>query len=128
MSAWEIGANVPAGDDRKTAKDFQTVAARDKAAAEYFSSEAFLTLARAAVQEGIVQAGRKYAYIKGEFKPKKQDIPAIEQVCAKLKEEFPELNHMRIGVKWICPVIVADTKKNTLAHRAAFSVYRDIPS
>ena len=101
--------------DLNMQNDFQKATARDQAAAEYFSSGTFLSVARSAIQSQVIEDGRKHAHINPKFTPKKADMTVIEKAFVTLKAEFPELDHLRIAGTQI----IADTKKNSKIHKVA---------
>lgn len=72
---------------------------RDQAAAEYFSSEAFMDNLRRSVQSVIVDDGKACVYVGSKMSPEEQDLPYLTASFNKVKEEFPgvKLNHVRIN-------------------------------
>ena len=94
-------------------EQFKIASTRDKLAVEYFTSEEFLNLMRENVKRDLVNHGRTRASIHPKVAFKPQDMPYVQEAFAKVKEEFPELNHVR----FTADCIVADTKKNTFRRR-----------
>ena len=113
--------------------DFQKATTRDKKAAAYFSSTEFLDVMRQAVERALVNSGCNRACIHAVIYPKPQDMPSIQKAFLKLKEEYPELDHVRLnggfasrlgGASVIMGTgpdgcIVVDTKKDTFLRRVS---------
>jgi hypothetical protein len=116
--------------------------AKDAAVAAYFSSEEFLDEMRRAVKLAIVDRDYSRAYVDtAGIKARPQDMPYIEAAFAKLKEEYPQLNHVRVnkGVGAALGFmivsmgtgeiyqgeIVLDTKKNSLHRRFSGGFSKD---
>ncbi|MEZ0225787.1 MAG: hypothetical protein ACAH83_14625 [Alphaproteobacteria bacterium] len=89
---------------------------RDRSAAEYVLSPAFIADCKEAIMRDIVQAGSSRAVAHSvRIRLKKQDMPYVHRVFAVLQQEFPELNHARLD--WNSQGIVLDTKPNTPLRR-----------
>ena len=101
-------------------KDFQGVTARDKQAAAYFASDAFLEAMKEAAQRHLVNFGDNHARLCPKINPKPQDLPLIQQAFLKVKEEYPELDHVHMQVN--NGRLILDTKKNTLHRRFRLSL------
>jgi hypothetical protein len=92
------------------------LAARDAAAKEYLGSEAFLTEARKAIVEQMIKKPGNYC----TFQPAKMqlekthDMPYLQKAFSKLKEIYPDLDHVRVDK--YCAVVV-DTQRNTWRRR-----------
>lgn len=113
--------------------DFQKAAGRDKKAAAYFSSTGFLDVMRHAVEEALVNSGGDRACIHSVIYPQPQDMPYIQKAFLKLKEEYPELDHVRLNSGFASRLggasvivgtgpdgcIVVDTKKDTFLRRVS---------
>ncbi|MDD9901759.1 MAG: hypothetical protein OXT65_12330 [Alphaproteobacteria bacterium] len=105
---------------------------RDREAAAYFSSGAFLEEARDSLKRYLVAEGRDRAYCNPKVVPQPQDMSFIKKAFEMLKTEYPELNHVRLNkgaaaTAGVCLSggwgaayyggIVFDTKENTAGRR-----------
>ncbi len=110
-------------------QQFKEASARNAAATAYFSGPAFFEQMRAAVKEDIIDRGRRHtSYFVPDVSPKPQDMPYIEEAFLKLKQAYPELNHVRLShIPKMQPYpqnvpLVIDTKPNTLPRRVRYNL------
>jgi hypothetical protein len=113
-------------------EEFKKATARDTQAAAYFASEDFLNEAERAIRKSLVSRGESWAYFFPAILAKPQDMPYIQESFKKMKEKYPELNHVRfnkglgaglgialvlgLGVPYL-DSLVFDTNKNSLGRR-----------
>ena len=82
------------------AQEFNGSITRDRAAADYFSSQAFLDTAANAVQCAIIKKGRSSAYLTStctDIRAKSKDMAYIQEAFKKLQKAYPDLNHVHYG-------------------------------
>jgi hypothetical protein len=77
-------------------KNTETGSGRERDVAEYLSGT-FLEQAKQAVEEQLVQQGRKRVTVRTGKVLKRQDIPHIERALLGLKQEYPELDRVRLS-------------------------------
>jgi hypothetical protein len=134
-----------------TQKPRKDAATRDKETTEYFRSEEFVELVRAAARSSIFNASIKklkqpYATLRPAFTARRKDMPDIQAAFAKAKEEYTQLNHIRrnrgIGAtigRFMPPVmgqlsfchtrkdVVVDLKKNRMHRRILQGAFPAFP-
>lgn len=89
--------------------------ARTARAKKFILSEQFYQEARGNIELQIAtRGGTIVGYNQGEFIVKKEDLPLLQTVFNRLKDEYPQLNHVRVtGLG----EVIFDTKKNTFWRR-----------
>lgn len=103
-------------------QEFNGTITRDRAAADYFSSQAFLDTASKAIQCAVIKNGRKSAYLTAsstDIRAASKDMPYIQEAFKTLKEKFPDLNHVHYGAGGD---IYFDTRKPSLMTQLSAAV------
>ncbi len=107
-------------DKNEASQQFTIAARRNKLAEDYFTSERFLKQLTAVIEKYLVaREGMpdENTYIRNRYaeleypdvQAIQRDMPLLQKVFEKLKEQYPELDHIRVHSQGS---VIVDTKPN----------------
>jgi len=121
------GQKMFAADTKQVSENFNSKTMRDAVAAPYFASQGFYNTLRSAIKTVIIRQGNSHVYLTPQvlsLTPQKQDLPYIQKTFTKLKEEFPDLDHIRVREGDIC----LDTQKPGVMRQLGRALNMELPT